>query len=144
MVAVMIALPPKYFTAPGFPKGQSLFNLDWASKSEVVVVCEGTFDAISVGRSGVAALGKGVTEYQARMLVNTPGWKLIILLLDPGDADKEMSKLVQTLGTVIPVLQVQLKGYKDAGETPRNEIWLQAGEAAFNVGIDLIQYKILL
>lgn len=136
--------PPKYWTAPGMPKGQILFNYDWAVKSEVVVICEGTFDAMACGRSGVAALGKGITEYQTRLIANTMQWKVAVLLLDPGDADKEMMQLTRTLGTNMDFLQVQLEGYKDAGEAPRMEIWAQIGQAAAELDIDLLKYRILI
>jgi len=136
--------PPKYWTSPGLPKGQILFNYDWASKSEVVVLCEGTFDAMAVGRSGVAALGKGVTEYQTRLIANTSTWKLAVLLLDPGDADKEMLQLTRTLATNMDYLEVQLQGYKDAGETPRLEIWAQIGQAAYETGKDLFKYRMII
>lgn len=136
--------PPKYWTAPGMPKGQIFWNFDWASQSEVVVVCEGTFDAMAVGRSGVAALGKGITEYQMRLISISPVWKVAVLLLDPGDADKETNKMLQTLATNMRVLPVRLEGYKDAGEAPRMEIWSQIGQAAHEVNIDLLQYRILI
>lgn len=116
--------PPKYFTMPGLDKGKILYNYDWARRSNLVVVCEGVFDALAVGRCAVATFGKGVTEYQANILKSY--WDLIIILLDPGDAEADMIKLNKALdkGTA-PTFYVMLQGYKDAGETPREEIWRQ-------------------
>ena len=137
--------PPKYFTMPGLDKGRILYNYDWARQSNLVVVCEGVFDAIAVGRCAVATFGKGVTEQQARLL--KAYWDLVVILLDPGDADKEMDKLDHT----IPVnsIRVQLKGYADAGETPREEIWRQIDETIrqndelSNANIGLENYRFI-
>lgn len=131
--------PPKYFTDPAMKKGECLYNFDLAKQSELVVVCEGTMDAMAVGPCGVATFGKGVTEAQARILQSN--WKLIAILLDPGDADDEMRKL---RGMVLscPSFIVNLKGYKDAGEAPSLEIWSQIFDAAAAAGHDLNDYKI--
>ena len=72
--------PPKYFTMPGFDKGKMLWNFDWARRSNLVVVTEGVFDAVAVGRCAVACFGKGVTEEQAGVLRYY--WDLVVLLLD--------------------------------------------------------------
>jgi hypothetical protein len=132
--------PPKYWTNPGLPKGRVFFNHDWAKQTQVVVVTEGVFDAIAVGRSGVATLGKGVTPAQVNRL---KAWPLVVLLLDPGSADKEMIELTYSLGRDTRVLPVVLQGYKDAGEAPRYEIWEQIADHAISANIDLNHYHIL-
>lgn len=132
--------PPKYWTSPGLEKGRILFNYDWASTSDVVVICEGTFDAMAVGKCGVATLGKGVTEMQARLIKTY--WKAAVILLDPGDAEEEMVKLVNSLHREIPVIKVDLQGYKDAGEAPRRAIWEQIIATAEKAEIDLFKYNI--
>jgi len=132
--------PPKYFTSPGMEKGRVLFNYDVAQRSDVVVICEGPLDAIAVGGCGVATLGKGVTEYQARLV--KAYWRAAVILLDPGDADEEMLKLEAQLICTVPTVRVQLKGYKDAGEAPRYDIWKQIFESGDAKGIKLDQYRI--
>jgi len=134
--------PPKYFTSPGLEKGQVLFNYDNARQSEVVVITEGPFDAIGVGPSAVATLGKGVTDQQANLVKQY--WKLAVIMLDPGDADNEMFELETKLQRSIPTVRVNLAGYKDPGEAPRDAIWQQIGETAYNLGIDILRYKIRL
>ena len=134
--------PPKYFTSPGLEKGRALYNFDNARQSELVVITEGPFDAIGVGRPAVATLGKGVTDQQARLIKNR--WAVAVILLDPGDADKEMSELEGKLRPGVITLRVDLKGYKDPGEAPRDEIWAQIGEAAHRAGKDILKYKIKL
>jgi hypothetical protein len=131
--------PPKYFTDPVMRKGECLYNFDLARQSELVVVCEGTMDAMSVGPCGVATFGKGVTEMQARIIQNN--WKLAAILLDPGDAEEEMEKLKAHL-RCIPSFVVDLKGYKDAGEAPSLEIWRQIYDSAAKAGFNLLEYKL--
>lgn len=131
--------PPKYFTDPAMKKGECLYNFDLARQSELVVICEGTMDAMAVGPCAVATFGKGVSEEQSRLV--QCNWKLAAILLDPGDAAEEMAKLRSSL-RAIPSFIVDLKGYKDAGEAPSLEIWKQIYESAAKAGFDLCNYKL--
>ena len=92
-----------------------------------MVVTEGPFDAMSVGMSAVATLGKGVTHDQARLV--KAYWDMAIVMLDPGDADADGRKLLSNLGLSSPTIQVVLEGYKDPGDAPREEIWRQVAKA---------------
>jgi hypothetical protein len=134
--------PPKYFTSPGLEKGRALFNYDNARRSDVVVVTEGPFDAIGVGSCAVATLGKGVTEQQANIIKLY--WRVAVVMLDPGDADKEMMELMSRLHRTIPTLCIQLQGYKDPGEAPRTEIWKQITENAHAIKLDMTKYRIII
>jgi len=136
--------PPKYWTAPGVQKGRIFFNYDWAKQSEVVVVCEGPFDAIAVGRCAVATLGKGISEQQAKRIKLMPEWKLVVILLDPGDADAEAAQLLGNLHRTVPVVRIDLEGYKDAGEAPREEIWKQIYATAQAQDINLLDYRLVI
>jgi 5S rRNA maturation endonuclease (ribonuclease M5) len=139
--------PPKYFTMPGFDKGLKLFNRDNAKRFPFVVVTEGAFDAMSVGVSAVAAFGKGLTDAQVSLLRE---WPAVVLLLDP-DAAGEQDALERRLTGRTPgrggfckssgtrVVQVRLKGYKDAGECPHGELVGQILEAASSNGVDLLK-----
>jgi hypothetical protein len=132
--------PPKYFTMPGMDKGQILWNYDWARQSRVVVICEGVFDAISVGRCAVATFGKGVSDTQ-RGLVGM-NWDLAIALLDP-DAERDNIELAQQLSTMIPTVAVTLQGYKDAGEAPQAAIWQQIDQAVTKAGLSLNNHQFI-
>lgn len=121
--------PPKYMTMPGYAKRSSLYNIDSARKGEVVVVTEGAFDCMAVGRCGVATFGKGISDEQVDLIRNI--WKVAVLLLDP-DAPAEQAKLASSLGRSILTVPVALEGYKDAGECPRDELWRQIELAAAN------------
>ena len=134
--------PPKYFTSPGFKKGERLFNMDQASRFPIVVVTEGAFDAMRVGPCAVAAFGKGVTDIQAELLKR---WQVVVLLLDPdAEADQEslrrrieMRGPFGRLGTGPKVVSVHLSGYKDAGEAPQGEVVRQIMLACSSDGVDL-------
>lgn len=125
-------LPPKYFTSPGFPKGRVLYNFDNAKTREPVVVTEGVFDAIAVGASGVALLGKGITETQMRILQTYCNH--VIVMLDP-DAGAESKEMVKLLKRSIKVTEVTIKGFGDPGDTPTEEIWRQISEVGVTPGL---------
>lgn len=132
--------PPKYFTMPGFDKSQNLFNYDNAIQSDLVVVTEGAFDAMAVGRCAVAAFGKRLSDEQVSILRTR--WKLVVLLLDP-DAEDEQKLLEHRLRGVSSV-SIRLKGYKDAGEAPRMEIWKQIDETLKSNQVNLSNYRFII
>ena len=125
--------PPKYFTMPGMDKREILWNFDNARRSDTVVVTEGVFDAARVGKCGVATFGKAVSDKQVSLLQQY--WKHIVLLLDP-DAMREAGKVQAMFGPTVDVVVVTLHGYKDAGATPRRELWSQILDACLARGLD--------
>ena len=114
--------PSKYMTMPGYDRQTNMFNMDQASKYDLVVVTEGAFDAMKVGRCAIATFGKGVSDEQVNIIKNT--WLVAVLLLDP-DAKKDQDKLNNKLRNSVITIPVHLSGYKDAGECPQSEIWRQ-------------------
>lgn len=132
--------PPKYWTSPGITKGRILYNYDWARKSDIVIVCEGTFDAISTGKCAVAAFGKGISPNQAKMLKQY--WDVVVILLDPGDAGKDATKITASLRTSVCAINMTLEGYEDPGSTPRLEIWSQIYDALTGAGIKIEDYRL--
>lgn len=141
-------VPPKYFTSPGFKKGEHFFNFDQAVKCGFVVVTEGAFDAMRVGKCAVASFGKSLTEAQIQIL--REHWPVVILLLDP-DAESEQNILRRKIEGVGPFggkssngticVSVQLKGYKDAGEAPHSEVVRQIILSAISEGVDLKKFS---
>lgn len=123
--------PPKYFTMPGMNKGDVLWNFDNARQSDTVVVTEGVFDAAKVGRCAVATFGKCVSDMQVGLLQQY--WRHVVVLLDP-DAATEAARLKRRFGPTADVVVVTLRGYKDAGEAPREEIWSQVFDACTAAG----------
>jgi len=133
--------PPKYFTCPGLERSRALFNFDWARKSDVVVLCEGVFDAMAVGRCAVATLGKKLPEQQLQVVKSL--WGVVVILLDP-DAVEDIESARQKVSRSSIAIPVMLKGFKDPGDAPRDEIWAQIGAAAHKQGVDLLQYKLVI
>jgi len=137
-------VPPKYFTQPGFKKGDHFFNFDQASKFGFVVVTEGAFDSMRVGRCSVAAFGKGLSDVQVEILREC--WPVVVLLLDPdAEADQEeLKRRIEGTGpfgasgcTRTKVVSVHLSGYKDAGDAPQHDVVRQIVLAASADGVDL-------
>lgn len=118
--------PPKYLTSPGFAKGSALYNFDVARKYDYVVVTEGVFDAMSVGGPGVATFGTGISDQQCTLLKTY--WNTVIILLDPDGTDKAASDVFNAIHRAVNVVHVKLKGYKDPGDAPRDEIWRQISD----------------
>ena len=118
--------PSKYMTMPGYDKQANLYNYDLAKEGEMVVVTEGAFDCMAVGKCAVATFGKGVSDGQVEIIKNI--WKVAVLLLDP-DAEAAQMKLQNKLSRSVITLPVKLVGYKDAGECPQAEIWKQINQA---------------
>jgi len=112
-------LPPKYYTSPGFPKGRVICNFDLARQHEIGVVSEGTFDVAAIGTPGMATLGKGITEYQARLLKTY--FNKIVVALDP-DASKESRAIVANLRMSIDVYELELND-QDPGDMLTDDIW---------------------
>lgn len=73
---------PKYRTPIGYSSNGVLFNLDEASSFGEVIICEGVFSALRVGRDAVATFGNKITEEQC-LLLRKRGVKRVVLCFDP-------------------------------------------------------------
>jgi DNA primase len=86
-------MKPKVFNPVGgantINKADVIFNLNNAIKTGVIVLSEGVFDAITVGDSGTALLGKTMSVYQLLLLIKS-GVDTIYLLLDPDAIESEL------------------------------------------------------
>lgn len=130
--------PPKYFTSPGLDKGKTLMNYDMARAGRGVVVVEGPFDMVSVGPCSVAALGKGVSDDQIRIL--STYWDVVVLILDPGDADDKTKELALKLASRTMCVPLRLEGYSDPGSAATTSIWLQIDAACRKSGVDTFNF----
>lgn len=86
-------------------KEEVVFNIDGAHKEGVAVICEGVFDAIKVGCSGVAILGTSLSDIQASLLLGSV--KKIYVMLD-ADALNKAVKVAKKLLFLSPTLFVSL------------------------------------
>lgn len=97
-----------------------LFNYDYARACSTVVVCEGIFDAMTVGVNAIATLGKLVSKEQLSLI--TKNWNTIILALDP-DAYEQTDKFYtyfKSRGKDVKIYD--LRGYKDINEAGREKV----------------------
>jgi hypothetical protein len=129
--------PPKYYTPYGMSKGDVLYNFDNARKSKLVVVAEGPLDVAGIGMCGVGTFGKGISDIQAKLLKEY--WDMVIIMLDPGDADAESRQLQMNLQMSVPTVQVTLQGVKDPGDASFERVWTQIYDAAIARGYDITQ-----
>lgn len=81
-------LNPSKVEAP-FGKSNFVYNLDVAKEFDEVIICEGIFSAISVGRNAVAVFGKELSDIQAEKIMNS-GVKSVTILFDPGTSIESM------------------------------------------------------
>jgi hypothetical protein len=113
----------KYYTRPGMPKRLMFYNYDACKEYPLVVLTEGISDVWSVGPQAIAMLGKKLHMSQERLLCDTWGHGLLVILLDP-DARDETDKLVQRLEHKFArgVVPIYLEG-QDPGDLDRDTIW---------------------
>lgn len=81
-----------------YSKENTVFNLNNAKYTDKIVICEGVFNALTVGESGVATFGKKVTDKQIELLLSeTKERRLPIYIYLDADAWKEMIELARKL-----------------------------------------------
>ena len=79
---------PKFYSLPGMPKRQMLYNWDTAKQYPFIVVCEGIMSSWNVGPYAVALLGKTcAAPQQGRLTIGRQ--QPIILLLDGGEEERQ-------------------------------------------------------
>lgn len=97
------ATKPKTFNPPSsntiLGKSEVVFNLDIAKETGAVVITEGIFDALTLGKSGVALFGKMMSTSQYLALINC-GADTMYVMLD-GDARGYALEICERLNRVI-------------------------------------------
>lgn len=112
-----------------YSKQNTVFNLNNAKYTDKIVICEGVFDALTVGESGVATFGKKVTDNQIALLLNeTKERRLPMYIYLDADAWKEMIELARKLKKadnkrdVYFVYDGSNRDANDIGTTAANEL----------------------
>lgn len=93
----------KAYNAPSEPheygKRDSIFNINQAQYTDKLIICEGVFDALTCGPSGIATFGKQVTDEQVLLIeqaiAKNPTLKVYIFL--DRDAVEQGDKLAKQL-----------------------------------------------
>lgn len=61
---------PKYLYSEGVEKSNCLFNIHNVAEGSHITLCEGIFNAITVGREGVASYGRSLSDRQLELILN--------------------------------------------------------------------------
>jgi hypothetical protein len=77
--------PNKDITGVG--KEFIIYNHDALGMYNQVFICEGAFNALTMGERGIATMGKSVSRYQINELIKAPV-KRFVILLDPDAKEK--------------------------------------------------------
>jgi hypothetical protein len=124
---------PKYYTAPGTPRRQLLYNLGKARQYRTGVIVEGVTDVWRVGPQAVCTLGASFTPQQQALFKQNFNEYSGVLIYDPdifakpnnaqkGENLKEIAaRLNADLNSGFCI--VQLPGDCDPGESLRSHIW---------------------
>ena len=110
--------PPKSVT--GLGKEFLIFNEDALELYNQVYICEGVFNALTIGERAIATMGKAVSAYQVNKLIKSPV-KRFILLLDP-DAKKQSISLALKLVNFKSVKVIYLPEGKDVNDIGKKEV----------------------
>lgn len=109
--AINDQIKPKAYNPLGkagfYNKSDVVFNLNNAKRNGFAVVCEGVFDAMTVGDSGTALFGKTLSMRQLEAYMKAD-LELVYIMLDP-DAHYYEIKLADTLSHYIPTYVCFLK-----------------------------------
>lgn len=121
----------RYWMHPGMRKSSCLLNIDNANRIGLAVVCEGAFDAISVGKVGVCTFGSSISPMQRQMLSSVRDAVIWLPDMDENDrcktlatAEREVAIWNNNLNFPKGAHVVKLSK-KDAGSMTRNEVWLE-------------------
>lgn len=129
--------PPKSVT--GLGKEFLIFNEDALELYSQAYICEGVFNALTMGERAIATMGKAVSSYQINKLIKSPV-KRFILLLDP-DAKKQAISLALKLVNFKSVKVVYLPENEDTNSLGRREVMKLVWNTRYQSYSDLIKLK---
>ena len=105
---------PKYYTAPGTPRRQILYNLGNAIKYRTGVIVEGVTDVWKIGPQAVCTLGATLTCQQQTLFQRSFKDYSGVLLFDPDVKDK----IAENVSTIVENLNGVLKSGFCAAQLP--------------------------
>ena len=129
--------PPKSIT--GLGKEFIIFNVDALQLYNTIYICEGVFNALTIGERAIATMGKSISRYQINTLIKCPS-KHFILLLDPDAKDKAID-LALKLVNFKSVKVVYLPEGKDVNDLGRKEVMKLVWRTRYQNYQDLIKLK---
>lgn len=129
---------PKYLYSEDVKKSRVLFNSHNLKQGDNVILCEGIFNAITAGKTGVASYGKNLSDYQLSILLSKQP-KSITIAYDPDlpgvtGAVKAIESLSKNkyLGKVYYILLPKNKDVNDLGKVAFKE-YLEQNKVSINL-----------
>lgn len=107
-------------TDSGIGKSQLWFNQDALYMYNSIFICEGAFNAQTMGDRGIASGGKAISRYQINQLIKSPV-KRVIILLDPDAKDRAIDVALR-LVNYKKVKVVFLPEDKDVNDLGKKEV----------------------
>lgn len=132
---------PNYFITRAFDKSvwptyknpkasrNVIFNELFVDWDKNIVITEGVFDAIVAGPNSIPLLGSTMTENSLLLRKLIEHDSAIYLALDPDAYEKELKIMKLLLDFDLEVYKVDINGFNDLGEMPRNEFSLRKKKA---------------
>jgi DNA primase len=114
---------PKYLNPQNATVGKAdfIYGLQDANPSSPVIITEGVFDAMAVGKNGLSILGKKISDRQLSMLMDLKPDEVIVLL--DRDAMEEANALARRLSFDLENVKLaRLRKAKDPGSARRVEL----------------------
>ena len=123
----------------GLGKEFIIFNHDALEMYDSVYICEGAFNAMTMGDRAIAMMGKAVSAYQLNELIKSPV-KRFIILLDP-DAKQYAINLALKLVAYKKIKVVFLPDGKDCNDLGRKNVLKLVYDTRYQGYKDLIKLK---
>jgi len=123
----------------GLGKEFLIYNSDALELYNSLYICEGVFNALTIGERAIATMGKAVSRVQVNMLIKSPV-KRFILLLDP-DAKSKAIELALKLIPFKPVKVVYLPDGEDVNSIGKLKTMRMVYQTRYQSYKDLIRMK---
>ena len=142
---------PSYFVTRAFDKSvwptyknpkasrNVIFNELFVDWDKNIVITEGVFDAIVAGPNSIPLLGSTMTENSLLLRKLIEHDSAIYLALDPDAYEKELKIMKLLLDFDLEVYKININGFNDLGEMPRNEFSLRKKKAERILQEDLFE-----
>ena len=96
-------MAPKYFTFPGMPRRDLIYNFDEARHYKTGIIMEGPIDVWSMGLMGMCTFGSTMTSLQQRRFLAVFQERTGVLLYDPEEYEKKSTqKLIRIFRERMP------------------------------------------
>lgn len=137
---------PKYYTAPGTPRRQILYNLGNAANYRTGVIVEGVTDVWSIGPQAVCTLGAAMTTHQQSLFRRHFRDHSGVLLFDPDVKEKIAENAALIVAGMQPHLKsgfcvVQLPDGFDPGSLSREFLRPYVAQQAAEQGVTVSWHR---